>query len=116
MVRALPGSLTELAHLGGRVRVKCRKCGREARFTVQALSNWFKYFRRPDDWKTIRTKFKCEGCGARDAEVTYELDAPDPPPLPPLPRSGDSPPGVDPGEWAKADHYERKRLIRRARG
>ena len=48
--------------------------------------------------------------------MTYELDAPDPPKTPPLPASGDAPLGVDPAAWAKADHYERKRLIRRARG
>jgi hypothetical protein len=121
MVRALPDSLQELIGLGGTVRVKCRRCGREARFIPMELSNWFRLRFRRDDWKTIRTKFVCkglsgEGCGRRDVSVTYELDAPDPPPRPPAPREvSDCPKGIDPAEWAKADTYERKRLVRRLR-
>jgi len=115
VVGPLPGSLRELVGFGGCVFVKCRKCGREARFNVGNLASWFKSCGIRDDWKTIRAKFKCEGCGARSAEVTYELEAPEPPRTPPLPRTADAPPGIDPEAWAKADHYERKRLIRRAR-
>jgi len=115
MTRALPGSLSELIGFGGVVRVRCRKCKREAEFRAIALADWFKSCGIRDDWKTIRAKFVCDGCGARNAEVTYELDAPDPPKVPPLPRDGDTPLGVDPGLWAAADHYERRRLIRRAR-
>lgn len=120
MVRALPDSLQELVGLGGVVRVKCRRCGREARFSPMELSRWFRLNRRRDDWKTIRTKFVCrgfgEGCGSRDVLVTYELDAPDPPPRPPMPRHAvECPKGIDPAEWARSDSYERKRLIRRLR-
>ena|SRR5688572_3508534 len=120
MVGALPDSLQELMHLGGSVRVKCRKCGREARFGVFDLSRWFRSRGKRDDWKTIRRKFVCkgwdgEGCGSRDVEVTYELDAPMPPPQPPLPR-GDCPDGIDPDAWATADGRERKRLMRQLRG
>ncbi len=120
MVRALPDSLQELIGLGGTVRVKCRRCGREARFSTFDLSNWFRFGHRRDDWKTIRTKFVCkglsgEGCGSRDVDVTYELEAPDPPRKPPAPRHVDCPRGIDPVEWDKADSIERKRLVRRLR-
>lgn len=99
--------------------VKCRKCGREARFGVYDLSRWFRLKGGRDDWKTIRRKFVCngpagEGCGGRNVEVTYQLDAPDPPTPPPVPRD-DCPQGLDPQAWAKADYYERRRLVRRAR-
>ena len=115
MVGPLPDSLFELTGYGGTVRVKCRKCGREARFSAGELSRWLRVTGQRDDWKTIRSKFVCQGCGRRNAEVTYELEAPEPPPRPPLPRSGDAPPGIDPAEWATADATERKRLVRRAR-
>ena len=121
MVGALPGSLLELIGYGGVVRVKCRKCGREAQFNPGELSRWFRLLGGRDDWKTIRTKFVCrgwadEGCGSRNVSVTYELDAPDPPRRPPLSRGdADCPTGIDPEEWAKADYYERKRLVRRLR-
>ena len=119
MVGPLPDSLQELTRLGGTVRVKCRRCGREARFSVWDLSKWFRSLGKRDDWKTIRRKFVCtgwggEGCGGRNVEVTYELEAPEPPPMPPLPR-GDCPKGIDPHEWAKADDRERKRLVRQLR-
>lgn len=115
MTRALPSSLSELIGFGGTVRVKCRSCGREARFAAGELSRWFRACGIRDDWKTIRSKFVCQGCGRRRAEVAYELEAPEPPMPPPLPRSGTCPPGIDPDAWANADHYERKRLVRRAR-
>jgi len=115
MTRALPGSLSELIGFGGTVRVKCRKCGREARFAASELSNWFRATRIRDDWKTIRGKFVCQGCGGRKVEVAYELEAPEPPPRPPAPRTADCPQGVNPDEWARADSHERKRLVRRAR-
>jgi hypothetical protein len=119
MVGRLPDSLQDLIGFGGTVRVKCRRCGREARFNPGALSQWFRAQGKRDDWKTISRKFVCqglagEGCGGRKVEVTYELDAPEPPPLPPAPRQ-DCPKGIDPFEWVKADHYERKRLIRSLR-
>ncbi|HEU4958543.1 MAG TPA: hypothetical protein VFT40_13060 [Sphingomicrobium sp.] len=120
MVGRLPDSLHELVHLGGVVRVKCRKCGREARFSPYDLSRWFRVNGIRDEWKTIRRKFRCdgfgEGCGSREVEVTYELEAPEPPRLPPEPRHVDCPPGIDPIEWAKADSYEKRRLVRRSRG
>ena len=119
MTRTLPNSLQELVHLGGLVLVKCRKCGREARFSTYDLSRWFRVNNISDDWKTIRRKFRCDGfgqgCGSREVEVTYELKAPEPPRLPPEPREVDCPPGIDPAEWAKADRYEKKRLVRRLR-
>lgn len=120
MVRALPDSLSELIGLGGCVRVKCRRCGREARFSATELSRWLRLRGRRDDWRTIRTKFICkglggEGCGSRNVEVTYELDAPEPPPPPPRPLGGDCPPGINAQEWATSDRYERKRLVRRSR-
>ena len=117
MTRALPGSLSELVGLGGTVRVKCRKCGRVAQFSAYELARWFKAARIRDDWKTIRSRFVCQGCGQRSADVTYELEAPEPPKPPPVPISADrpAPPGVDPEAWAIADSYERRRLIRRAR-
>jgi hypothetical protein len=119
MTRALPESLSELVGLGGTVRVKCRKCGREARFSPGSLSQWFRASGGRDDWKTIRTKFVCkgwdgEGCGSRNADVTYELEAPELPPRPPLPRD-DCPKGIEPKAWAVADDRERKRLMRQLR-
>ena len=119
MVGRLPDSLQELIGLGGTVRVKCRRCGREARFGVMDLSRWFRGRGGRDDWKTIRRKFVCtgwdgEGCGSRDVEVTFELHAPDPPPEPPRP-SDDCPAGIDPKAWAKADGRERKRMMRQLR-
>ena len=119
MVGSLPDSLQELIGLGGTVRVKCRRCGREARFGVLDLSMWFRGRGRRDDWKTIRRKFVCtgwnnEGCGSRDVEVAYELFAPDPPRAPPRPRD-DCPNGIDPKVWAEADDRERKRLMRQLR-
>lgn len=119
MVGRLPDYLSELVGLGGTVRVKCRKCGREARFGTYDLSRWFRVNGIRDDWKTIRRKFRCDGfgqgCGSRDVEVTYELKAPDPPRLPPEPRQIDCPPGIDHEEWVKADRYEKKRLVRKLR-
>lgn len=120
MARALPDTLRELIGFGGVVRVKCRKCGREANFSPYTLSEWFRRNGRRDDWKTIRRKFVCEGfgagCGSRNVEVTYMLDAPDPPKRPPAPEGvPPCPDGIDPDRWAKADHYERKRLVRRLR-
>ena len=84
------------------------------------LSRWFRLRRRRDDWQTIRTRFVCdgfgEGCGSKDVFVTYELDAPDPPPRPPDACEADyCPKGIDLEEWARADRYERKRLVRRLR-
>lgn len=119
MAGPLPDSLQELIGFGGTVRVKCRKCRREAGFNPGALSQWLRSRGQRDDWKTIRRKFVCtgydgEGCGSRDVYVTYELDAPEPPRLPPTPRD-DCPKGIDPHQWAKADGYERKRLIRQLR-
>ena len=119
MTRALPGSLSELTGFGGTVRVKCKRCGREGQFHAGSLADWFKACGIRDDWKTIRRKFVCdgfgdEGCGGRDVEVTYELEAPDPPRRPPAPVT-EAPPGIDPKEWARADSIERKRMIRRAR-
>jgi hypothetical protein len=119
MVGPLPDSLQQLIGFGGSVRVKCRRCGREARFHPGTLSSWFRAQGKRDDWKTIRRKFVCkgvtgEGCGGRDVEVTYELDAPEPPPLPPVPRDN-CPDGIDPIAWAKADYHERKRLVRSLR-
>lgn len=115
MTRPLPGSLSELTHHGGTVRVRCRKCGRVAQFSAGELARWFRACRIRDDWKTIRSKFVCQGCGRRNAEVTYELEAPEPPTPPPVPVTADCPHGIDPHAWATADSYERKRLIRRAR-
>ena len=115
MARALPGTLSELIGFGGTVRVECKKCRRVARFAAGELSRWFRASNIRDDWKTIRSKFVCQGCGCRRVDVTYELEAPEPPPLPPAPRTADCPPGIDPDAWAKADSYERKRLVRRAR-
>ena len=115
MVGPLPNSLSELTGHGGTVRVRCGKCGREARFSAYDLSRWFRITGQRDDWKTIRGKFVCQGCGGRNAEVTYELEAPEPPPRPPAPRSADCPPGIDPEAWAAADSRERQRLVRRAR-
>lgn len=115
MVGPLPGSLSELTGYAGTVRVKCRKCGREARFSAGELARWFRVTRVRDDWKTIRSKFVCQGCGGRNPEVTYELEAPEPPPRPPAPRSADCPPGIDTAECARADAHERRRLVRRAR-
>ena len=119
MTRTLPGSLQELTHLGGVVCVKCKRCKREARFSTYDLSRWFRVNNISDDWKTIRRKFRCDGfghgCGSREVEVTYELEAPEPPRRPPEPRQVDCPPGIDPNEWAKADGYEKRRLVRNAR-
>ena len=119
MARPLPDSLQELIGLGGFVHVKCRHCGREARFEPGQLSYWFRRRGRRDDWKTIRRRFVCKGvdgrgCGRRNVEVSFVLEAPEPPPLPPQPRT-DCPKGIDPLEWAKAGSYERKRLIRSLR-
>ena len=119
MVRALPDSLQELMRFGGTVTVRCRRCGREARFAPNDLSRWFRSRGSGDSWAVIRRKFVCsglngEGCGGRDVEVTYQLEAPDPPRPPPVPR-GDCPDGIDPVAWARADYYERKRLIRALR-
>lgn len=115
MVRALPESLSALVGFGGVVRVTCKTCERVARFSAGDLSRWFRGGGVRDDWKTIAGKFVCQGCGGRKVHVTYELDAPEPPPKPPSPRSADCPRGIDPEAWAKADYYERKRLIRQAR-
>jgi hypothetical protein len=121
MVRALPDSLQELIGFGGVVRVQCRKCGREARFSPMDLSRWFRTKNRRDDWKTIRTRFVCrgfadEGCGSRDVSVTYELEAPDPPRPPPSPVDHSTcPAGIDFDTWEKADSIEKKRLVRRLR-
>ena len=115
MVGPLPNSLSELIGHGGTVRVKCRRCARVARFSAGELARWFRVIRVRDDWKTIRSKFVCQGCGGRNPEVTYELEAPEPPPAPPAPRTADCPPGIDPQAWATADNRERKRLVRRAR-
>jgi hypothetical protein len=119
MTRALPDSLRELIGFGGFVLVKCRKCGREARFTPGSLSEWFRSRGQRDDWKTIRRKFVCkgwggEGCGSRLVEVSYVLEAPEPPRQPPVPRD-DCPNGINPIAWARADVRERKRLMRQLR-
>ena len=116
MARALPDSLQELIRYGGLIVVKCRKCGREGRFSPGDLSQWFRSRGKRDDWKTIRRKFVCDGadgggCGGRDVDVRFELQAPEPPLRPPAPKE-DCPDGIDPARWAKADYYERKRLIR----
>lgn len=120
MVRALPNNLSELIGFGGTVLVKCNRCGRTARFSPYDLSRWFRSMGKRDDWKTIRTKFVCygfgKGCGSRDVSVTYEIDAPAPPRPPPSPRgSDDCPTGINRDVWARADYYERKRLVRRLR-
>ena len=119
MTRALPDTLHELIGFGGIVRVKCRQCGREARFSPYELSQWFRLRGKRDDWRTIRERFVCkgwngDGCGSRSVEVTYELTAPEPPRKPPTPK-GDCPEGLDPNAWAKADARERKRLMRMLR-
>ena len=119
MTRALPDTLRELIGLGGILRVKCVRCGREARFSPLDLSQWFRSRGQRDDWKTIRQKFVCsgwnrEGCGNRDVEVTFELTAPEPPRKPPMPRD-DCPDGIDLNAWARADDRERKRLMRMLR-
>jgi len=119
MVRALPDSLHELIGFGV-VCVKCRKCGREARFGVSDLSRWLRLRGEKDDWQTVRRKFVCrgwegEGCGSRNVELTFELKTPKPKREPPKPL-GDCPEGIDLHEWARADSRERKRLLRRLRG
>lgn len=119
MARALPTSLAEISRFGGTLIVTCRACGRKARFDPGNLSRWLRVSGKSDDWRSIRRKFVCKGmdakgCGSRDVDVSFELTAPDPPKGPPVALDG-CPLGVDPVEWAKADHYGRKRLVRIAR-
>jgi hypothetical protein len=104
MVGPIPNTLRELTRFGGAICVKCKRCGRVAHFNVSELSNYFRTMRIRDDWRTIATKFKCQGfgdgCGSKNVEVTWPID------VPPCPI------GIDQAAWDKADERGRKRLVR----
>jgi hypothetical protein len=120
MVGPIPNTLRELTRFGGAICVKCKRCGRIAHFNVSELANYFCTMRIRDDWRTIATKFKCQGfgdgCGSKNVEVTWAIEAPAPPQRPPKPI--DVPPcptGIDQAAWDKADEHGRKRLVRQLR-
>lgn len=118
-------AMEDLVRWRADLRVVCGTCGREGRFDAMAMVRWF----RSNGWSTsldvAAHRFRCDGpekgsgCGSRNARLSAIMPDPQMPETRPMPSGGDHDPvpqGVDPAAWAKASHYERGRLIRRARG
>lgn len=102
--------------------VQCNRCGRKAHYDPDMMIRWFK----PKGWSTSLQsaghRFVCEGqhgdrgCGAKNVTLGVVMPEADVPKQRPVPVDRDAPLGVDPEAWAKADTYEKRRLIRKARG
>lgn len=115
-------TLEDVHRFGLCLRITCEKCGRQAIFTTSSfqVSN----VRFSIRLERLAARMRCStfpgeppGCGHKGARI-MAIDWPErkPAALPPRPAYHPAPAGVDQAAWDKADSYERKRLIRRARG
>jgi hypothetical protein len=109
------------------VEVTCLDCGRCVIFSARELIAYFTARQWIGSIENVRQHMVCkgkrggiEGCGSRRARIRATDRPPTPPdPEPPVPSPWAErvPLGVDAGEWASSrGQYERKCLIRRARG
>lgn len=114
MSRRVASRLEDLRGEDGHIALRCPRCGRAG---AAALSDMIDHCHQRGirtDWYVVAKLFRCSGCGQRPVQAHFAL-AP-PPPDRVVPASAGVPKGISPRAWHSADSYERKRLIRRARG
>jgi hypothetical protein len=106
-------SLDELVRYRGCIVAEC-VCGRSALFSIAALIALCKERRWSRDFREVRARFRCTGCGKRNPKAYFAQ-----PPVPTwvgLAMVVQPPPGVGAVQWARADSGERKRIIQNRRG
>lgn len=119
--------LADYARRGFDIEVTCLDCGRVVVFPTREMIDYFHSRQWLTSIETVKLHLVCKGeragirgCGSRRVRVRATA-APPTPPDPPPPaapriRREDVPLGIGYDEWAKADYYGRRRLLRRARG
>lgn len=115
MSRRVASRLEDIAGEGGHIGLRCPRCDRRGAVTVADMQLHCRQRRIRTDWRVVSQLFRCSGCGLRPARAYFDQDPP-PPNGCVRPPSIGVPIGISPRAWHRADDYERKRLIRQARG
>jgi hypothetical protein len=98
----------------GFIALACQRCGRMGAVTVSAMMDHCRQRRLRTEWRVVARLFRCSTCGQRPVRVNFHQG--EAPPGCITPPSRGVPIGISPRAWHVADLYERKRLIRQARG
>jgi hypothetical protein len=112
--------LEDLVKWEADLRVECRECGRQARFSAANMVSWFQSRRWSTSLDSAPQHFRCagidgSGCGSRNVRLSAMMPDAVLPPERPRPAATSAPYGLDPEAWAKADDRERKRMLAQLR-
>jgi hypothetical protein len=94
-----PKCLSDLHRWNANLKVTCLSCGRSGTYRTQDVVAYFQSRAWNQAWEMVARRFRCEGCGARNARVD----------MTPIER----PPEIPPPAPTKADL---KAQFRRRRG